>query len=111
MITEILEQPVIELDPEGAISYRADFTYWEMSECVCSLAGVTESIDCEACKNVGSIKSRQVWVDVKGVETERFRIIKRLWRYHGPGPLEIVKRKGKGKGNPFLVTQTIMPIT
>ena len=109
IIAEIVAQPVIELGPEGEIKYKPDFVYWEITECVCSLAGLTDNINCEACKNVGSIKSRRVWVDVKGAETERFKIIKRLWKYNGPGPLEIVKRKGKGQ--PFLVTQTIMPIT
>jgi hypothetical protein len=31
------------------------------------------------------------YVEVKGVETERFRLIKKLWRAYGPGPLEIWK--------------------
>ncbi len=93
LITDLIAQPVIELGPEGEIKYKPDFVYWELS----NLGVYTPT------------KTRQVWVDVKGVETERFKIIKRLWKYNGPGPLEIVKRKGKGK--PFLVTQTIMPLT
>ena len=93
LISEIVAQPVIELGPDGEIKYRADFVYWELSH------GLKADYE----------KTRQVWVDVKGVETERFKIIKRLWRYNGPGPLDIVKRKGKGQ--PFLVTQTIMPLT
>lgn len=92
LITEIVAQPVIELGPDGEIKYKPDFQYWEVYP-----------------KGGYKLYKRQVWVDVKGVETERFKIIKRLWKYNGPGPLEIVKRKGKGK--PFLVTQTIMPIT
>ena len=41
---------------------------------------------------------RQVYEDAKGVETERFRIIKRLWRPYGYGLLRITKRKDrKGK--------------
>lgn len=95
LIAEIVAQPVIELGPEGEIKYKPDFQYWEQKRLYPASGGYG--------------KTRQVWVDVKGVETERFRIIKRLWKYNGPGPLEIVKRKGKGK--PFLVTQTIMPIT
>lgn len=95
-ICEIVEQPVINLDSE--IKYKPDFSYWELKladpQCFEPL------VDYE--------KTRQVWVDVKGVETDRFRLIKKLWRYHGPGPLEIVKRKGRN--SPFLVTQSIMPI-
>jgi len=102
LITEIVEQPVIKLGSDGEISYKADFVYWELI----AIRGEPRPM----CKNVPArFKDRQVWVEVKGFETERFKIIKRLWRYNGPGPLEIVKRKGKGQ--PFLVTQTIMPIT
>lgn len=32
--------------------------------------------------------------DVKGIETDRFRIIKRLWLCYGECPLRIVKRQG-----------------
>ena len=96
LITDLVAQPVIELGPDGEIKFRADFVYWEFE---------VDRVD----YNCKPVKTRQVWVDVKGVETERFRIIKRLWKYNGPGPLEIVKRKGKGQ--PFLVTQTIMPLT
>jgi hypothetical protein len=34
--------------------------------------------------------------DVKGVETQRTRDIKRLWAAHGPLPLVILKRRGNG---------------
>jgi len=34
--------------------------------------------------------------DVKGMETQRSRDIKRLWAVHGPLPLVILKRKGTG---------------
>ena len=93
LITEIVAQPMVELGPDGEIKYKPDFQYWEQ----------------KLIRNWFYEKTRQVWVDIKGFETERFKIIKRLWKYNGPGPLEIVKRKGRGK--PFLVTQTIMPIT
>lgn len=36
------------------------------------------------------------YVDVKGVETERFKIIKKLWPQTKGLRLEIVKRKGSG---------------
>ncbi len=34
--------------------------------------------------------------DVKGYETERFRLIRQLWRAMGPAPLVILKRQGSG---------------
>ena len=49
------------------------------------------------------------YVEAKGVETARWRIIKKLWEHYGPGPLmvfkgshknptlvEVIKPKGKG---------------
>jgi hypothetical protein len=33
----------------------------------------------------------RIWVEAKGVESERFRICLKLWRIHGPGPLELWK--------------------
>lgn len=39
--------------------------------------------------------SRLVFEDVKGAETDRFRINKQLWRERGPGVLRISKRHGK----------------
>lgn len=36
------------------------------------------------------------YVDVKGVETEKFRHNKRLWKVYGPAPLHIVKRTRSG---------------
>lgn len=38
---------------------------------------------------------RLVFEDVKGAETERFKINKKLWRERGPGVLRISKRLGK----------------
>ena len=48
---------------------------------------------------------RQVYEDAKGFETERFRIIKRLWRIYGPGLLRITKRS---KGGAIRTAQEIM---
>lgn len=53
---------------DAAIGYRADFTYQE--------------------------NGRLVAEDFKGVETERFRMIKKLWAHYGPCLLRITKRKG-----------------
>lgn len=47
----------------------------------------------------------RIYEDVKGVETEGFRIKARLWKKYGPGPLRITKRKGTNK--PFIITKTI----
>ena len=33
----------------------------------------------------------RIWVEAKGVETERWRMIEKLWRFYGPGKLEIWK--------------------
>lgn len=36
------------------------------------------------------------YVDVKGMVTERFRVIVALWEQYGPADLRIVKASGKG---------------
>ena len=64
---------------DAEITYRADFTYQD--------------------------KGRMVAEDFKGVETERFRLIKKLWAHYGPCLLRVTKRSGKG----FRVVQEIMP--
>ena len=51
------------------LTYRADFVYRE--------------------------RGLLVVEDVKGVMTDRFRIIMRLWPHYGTGTLRIVKRRGK----------------
>lgn len=61
------------------ITYRADFTYQE--------------------------RGRMVAEDFKGVETERFRIIKKLWASYGPCLLRITKRRGAK----VVTVQEIMP--
>lgn len=78
-IADLVFQPRVELEP--GIFYRPDFAYRE--------------------------RGRVVWEDVKGVETERFRLIKRLWRLHGGGPLRITKRSGIRGG--FRVVQEVLP--
>jgi len=41
-------------------------------------------------------KWRWIWEEVKGARTERWGIIKNLWRYYGPGLLRITVDVGKG---------------
>lgn len=64
---------------DAQISYRADFVYVE--------------------------KGRTVAEDFKGVETDRFKIICRLWRFYGPCLLRVTKRWKKG----FRIVQEIPP--
>jgi hypothetical protein len=37
-----------------------------------------------------------VWVEMKGLEIDRWRIIKKLWAFYGPGPLRIFKKNKRG---------------
>lgn len=74
----------LELQPQTSLSkadikYKPDFAYTE--------DGV------------------RFYEDVKGVETEGFRIKSKLWKKYGPGPLRITKRKGTK--SPFTITKTI----
>ena len=78
-ISDLKEQTVIEL--MIGVKYRPDFDYEE--------------------------KGRRVYEDVKGVMTERFRIIIAIWRHHGPGPLRITKRAKYG--GKFAVVKTVYP--
>lgn len=47
-----------------------------------------------------------VYVEAKGFETEAYLLKLKLWRHHGPGPLEIWK--SGGPGYPVLV-ETVIP--
>lgn len=77
-ISDLQHQVTFKLT-DAAITYRADFTYTE--------------------------RGRMVAEDFKGVETERFRIIKKLWAHYGPCLLRITKRKGAK----VVTAQEIMP--
>ena len=46
---------------------------------------------------------KEYYIDVKGMETQGFKLKKRLWEHYGPGALRIIKRKGKG----FYLDKTI----
>jgi Protein of unknown function (DUF1064) len=78
-ISDLREQVTVELEP--GVRYKPDFDYIE--------AG------------------RRVYEDVKGVVTERFRLIMALWRLHGKGPLRVTQRARYG--GKFCVTKTILP--
>ena len=79
-ITDLVQQPVVELEP--GIGYRVDFSY--------ILKG----------------NSFRTWEDFKGVETERFRLICKLWVLHGPGPLRVSVTGGAG---PCKIDRVIFP--
>ena len=50
-------------------------------------------------------RKQDVWVEAKGFETERYKLVKKIWKSVGPGPLEI----WKAKGNRISVTEIIKP--
>lgn len=77
-ISALAMQPRVQLEP--GIFYRADFSYEE--------------------------NGQLYFEDTKGVVTERFRLICKLWKLHGPAPLRIVRRYGKGG---FVIDKTIVP--
>ena len=81
-IAQLELQPVATLTPD--FHYRADVSYLE--------------------------KGRMVWEDVKGVETERFKVVTQAWRALGPGLLRITKRSTRRhEKRGFVVTREIMP--
>lgn len=86
-IRNLREQHTVEL--EQGIRYKPDFEY-EVKEFT---------------REPGVILWRMVYEDVKGVTTERFRMVCLLWRLHGPGPLRILKRASSK--SPFKVVKTI----
>lgn len=66
-ISDLVEHPKVQLTKYQ--TYKPDFCYKE--------------------------NGRLVFEDVKGAETERFRINMKLWRERGPGVLRVSKRLGK----------------
>lgn len=66
-ISEFEEQPKVNLTKFH--TYKPDYVYLE--------------------------NGRVVFEDCKGVESDRFKINKKLWRERGPGVLRISKRAGK----------------
>lgn len=41
------------------------------------------------------VSDMPVWFEAKGIETDRWRLVKKLWRAFGPGRLEVWKGSGK----------------
>ena len=80
LVSDIVEQPKVDLT--AGITYKPDFRYTDTT-------------------------GMHVWVEVKGVMTDRFRMIKKLWRVYGPGPLHVV-REDRTKGR-FGTIQIIYP--
>lgn len=48
-----------------------------------------------------------VWIEAKGMETDRWRMIKKIWKHIGPGKLEIYKANSRG----IYLAETIEPLT
>ena len=79
-ITDIKQQVCVELI--CGIRWKVDFSY----TCVAS--------------------GEQIWAEAKGLETDRYRICKKLWEGgFGPGPLEI----WKGNWRKPIMVETIIP--
>lgn len=79
-ISDIKCQQSVKLT-EAQISYRTDFSF------------VTKD-------------NKTCWVEAKGYEGETWRLKKKLWKYYGPGPLEIYKGSFT---KPFL-DEVIIPV-
>ncbi len=53
-----------------------------------------------------SVSGQTRWVEAKGKETDRWRIVKKLWKVHGPGVLEVYKA---GRNGRIVATEVILP--
>jgi len=82
-IKDLAFQPRVFMT-KARISYHADFYYRE---------------------RVAPRKFRKVWEDAKGVNTDRWRLIKRLWEHYGPGLLRVTQRGKAG----IVTTKEIFP--
>jgi len=79
-ISNVLYNPTIHLLRDPDITYRPDYQYEDKN-------GTTR------------------YEEVKGVETDRWRMIRKLWQHFGPGPLHVVRcERGVCR-----VTETIWP--
>lgn len=82
-IANVEEQPVVPL--VAGITYRPDFAW--------TVRGLPDG--------------ERIFADVKGIETEVFRLKAKLWVVFGPGSLLIVKRDGRR--GVFKIVRTILP--
>jgi hypothetical protein len=88
LIRDLRHQVVVHLRPRErdelpAVDYRADFAYYDRE------------------------RRCTVYEDTKGHESDRFRLVKTIWRWHGPGPLLVVRRDDRS--GRLRVTETILP--
>ena len=51
--------------------------------------------------------NEQIWIDVKGFHTPVFKLKKKLWKYYGPGKLQLIDKTRNG----FEVSEEIIPDT
>ncbi len=66
-----------------------------------SLAGIKCRPDFVYLTQDGSI----AYAEAKGCETDRWRVVKKLWRVYGPGTLEVYKASRRG----VYLAETIVP--
>lgn len=83
-IRDLVFQPRVMLT-EADISYHADFSYQQRNA-------------------TGDWQT--VYEEAKGMEGDRWRIIRALWRVYGPGTLLVTKRVGDGG---IMVADAIVP--
>ena len=76
----------------------------ELQPKVTLVAGITYKPDVVFTDTATGVRK---WIEVKGVVSDRFRLVMKLWRYSGPGLLVVVKRKSKRSG--FQTVREIMP--
>ncbi len=67
-----------------------------------SAAGIKYKPDARA---IYSDTKQEFWIEAKGAVTERFRMIIKLWKAFGPGPLEIWKENRRG----IYLADTVIP--
>lgn len=79
LITQLVFHPRVLLT-DAEISYHPDFAYHE--------------------------KGSPVWEETKGYETDRWRIIRKLWAHYGPAPLRVLVR---GHGGRIVLKEEIRP--
>lgn len=73
-ISDLVCQAEVRLTKAGII-YKPDFTFFDNE------------------------RGMQIWGEAKGIETQAWRIKRKLWMYYGPGPLQIWMGKHQ---RPFL---------
>jgi hypothetical protein len=78
-LEELVRQPTVYLT-DAKISYKPDFQ--------CSIPRIKTD---DGIRIWGT-----VYIEAKGLETERYRLIKKLWKHYGLYPLHVYKANRKG---------------